>query len=322
MINYLGINLINGISLQSLWKFHLHNVFHLHPALLSVLGHGDAVHEHYQPRLRTIRSHKSVNNATVLLRLMVNVFSIFRFLLHIAAVNENHTKGTDAPEVEVLVSAKSTNKTDKAETPKKEFLKEPSSYGFDQNLHLKLHEIFRVHDRLCDLAEELNECYSLQLVCCITSVFILLIFGFFFETKVVFWAWGGATKLMLISTSYLLWGVIASIVIYIVLFLCTAVRDSANRSALIIHKILQMKPAFMLNDETYYNKMKSFTLQILHRKNILHFNGLGLFRLDYTFIFSVRLGRYCMYLLLKDLIAGHQRCYFVFDCAPAVRSVQ
>ena len=59
-------------------------------------------------------------------------------------------------------------------------------------------------------------------------------------------------------------------------------------SALIIHKILQNKPAFMLNDEIYYSKMKSFTLQILHRKNVFYFHGLGLFILDYTFIFSVR----------------------------------
>lgn len=64
-------------------------------------------------------------------------------------------------------------------------------------------------------------------------------------------------------------------------------REESCESALIIHKILQNKPAFMLNDEIYYSKMKSFTLQILQRKNIFHFHGLGLFRLDYTFIFSV-----------------------------------
>jgi hypothetical protein len=98
----------------------------------------------------------------------------------------------------------------------------------------------------------------------------------------------------------------------------------------------------MLNDETYYSKMKSFTLQVLNRKKvsivfqpervklfnltchsifidislarslwehemkfinhaaigrkikriylqIFHFNGLGLFKLDYTFIFSVNI---------------------------------
>lgn len=64
-------------------------------------------------------------------------------------------------------------------------------------------------------------------------------------------------------------------------------RDEAYDSALIVHKILQNKPVFMLNDEIFYNKMKSFTLQILHRKNTFNFNGLGLFQLDYTFIFSV-----------------------------------
>lgn len=66
-------------------------------------------------------------------------------------------------------------------------------------------------------------------------------------------------------------------------------REAAYESALIVHKILQNKPVFMLNDEIYYNKMKSFTLQILHRKNTFNFNGLGLFQLDYTFIFSVLL---------------------------------
>lgn len=45
-------------------------------------------------------------------------------------------------------------------------------------------------------------------------------------------------------------------------------RDEAWESALIIHKILQNKPVFMLHDETFYGKMKSFTLQILHRKKV------------------------------------------------------
>lgn len=43
----------------------------------------------------------------------------------------------------------------------------------------------------------------------------------------------------------------------------------------------------MVTDEIYYTKMKSFTLEILHRKKNFHFNGLGMFNLDYTFIFSV-----------------------------------
>lgn len=178
-------------------------------------------------------------------------------------MNENYTKVTDSKE-------------------KKEFL----NLHFDPDLHTKLHDIFRAHDKLCDMAEAVNDLYSSQTVVCITCIFILLLFGFFFETKVLFYAWGGATRLVFISTSYLLWGIISTLNVYLMLYLCTNTRDEANKSALIIHKVLQMKPAFMLNDEVYYNKMKSFTLQILHRKNILHFNGLGLFRLDYTFIFS------------------------------------
>lgn len=45
----------------------------------------------------------------------------------------------------------------------------------------------------------------------------------------------------------------------------------------------------MINDDAYHGKMKSFTLQILHRKKVFNFHGLGLFKLDYTFIFSVNL---------------------------------
>lgn len=101
-------------------------------------------------------------------------------------------------------------------------------------------------------------------------------------------------------------------------------REESCESALIIHKILQNKPAFMVNDESFYSKMKSFTLQILHRKKVenhnwnhckqfiiqfaialtsklkwicfrfqkvFHFHGLGLFKLDYTFIFSVNIDK-------------------------------
>lgn len=206
---------------------------------------------------------------------------MYRFLQHIATANESSkSKKQDDPVFTV-------DKEDSAAPKKKEFLKGSPDESFDCDLHLKLHDIFRVHDTLCELTEDINNGYSFQVVTCITAIFIFLIFGLFFEIKVVFWAWGGATKLVLISTSYLSWGIISTFEVYLLLYICTATRDTANNSALIIHKILQMKPVFMLNDETYYNKMKSFTLQVLHRKNILHFNGLGLFRLDYTFIFSV-----------------------------------
>lgn len=104
----------------------------------------------------------------------------------------------------------------------------------------------------------------------------------------IFWLWGQNTRLILVATSYLLWGILLAMVIYKILSICTRTREEAYESALIVHKILQNKPVFMLNDEIFYNKMKSFTLQILHRKKTFNFNGLGLFQLDYTFIFSVR----------------------------------
>lgn len=157
-----------------------------------------------------------------------------------------------------------------------------------KHLHHKMNELFTIHDKLCDLSEFINKAFGVQIVVYVTTAFIITLFGFFFETKVIFWELGGSfSKLVLVASSYVLWGMLASMVTYGMLSACTAAREEANESALIIHKILQNKPAFMLNDEVYYNKMKSFTLQVLHRKNTFQFHGLGLFSLDYTFIFSV-----------------------------------
>jgi hypothetical protein len=149
----------------------------------------------------------------------------------------------------------------------------------------------------------------------ITGGFVTALFGVFFETKVItdaafqpsnahaslflslqviFMSPAINYQLLLISSSYVLWGVLMSAVIYVVLRVCrfgfcafnwktfrqafsrslplfasgSNTRDESCESALIIHKILQNKPAFMLNDETFYGKMKAFTLQILHRKKV------------------------------------------------------
>lgn len=157
-----------------------------------------------------------------------------------------------------------------------------------KHLHYKMNELFTIHDKLCDLSEFVNKIFGVQIVVYVTTAFAITLFGFFFETKVIFWELGGSfSKLVLVASSYVLWGILASMITYGMLSACTAAREEANESALIVHKILQNKPAFMLNDEIYYNKMKSFTLQVLHRKNTFQFHGLGLFSLDYTFIFSV-----------------------------------
>ncbi|KAL7040815.1 hypothetical protein ACKWTF_000530 [Chironomus riparius] len=162
---------------------------------------------------------------------------------------------------------------------------EQTELNYPLNLHLRMNEIFSMHDKLCDIAECFNDLYSIEMVVNITGSFIMILFGIFFEIKVIFWSHLNI-QLLTIATSYILWGVLVSTIIYVALRVCSNTREESCESALIIHKILQNKPAFMLNDEIFYNKMKSFTLQILNRKKIFHFNVLGLFRMDYTFIFS------------------------------------
>lgn len=93
--------------------------------------------------------------------------------------------------------------------------------------------------------------------------------------------------MVLYASSYLYWAVFNACLIYALLNMCTRTRDEARESAFIAHKILQAKPFFLRDDDKQYNKIKSFTLQLLHQKNTFHFHGLGLFDLDYTFIFSV-----------------------------------
>ncbi|CAO1305137.1 unnamed protein product [Diamesa serratosioi] len=195
----------------------------------------------------------------------------------------------------------------KKDTQKK-ITEQMESQSYPLNLHLRMNELFSLHDKLCDVAEKFNNLYSLEMVTCITGGFVMSLFGFFFETKVIFWAQGINPQLFFFATSYILWGVLMSAIIYLVLRNCSNTREESCESALIIHKILQNKPAFMLNDEIYYSKMKSFTLQILQRKNIFHFHGLGLFRLDYTFIFSAvsAATSYLIVLLQFDMTSDFQ----------------
>lgn len=105
--------------------------------------------------------------------------------------------------------------------------------------------------------------------------------------QVIFFPSGFNLQLFQFATSYIFWSILISTVIYVVLRTCrfsspltkqnflfqrvyfhSNTREESCESALIIHKILQNKPAFMVNDESFYSKMKSFTLQILHRKKV------------------------------------------------------
>lgn len=144
-----------------------------------------------------------------------------------------------------------------------------------------------MHDELLDMAENVNQCYSTIPIAFTTSAFIYALFGLFFETKVLFWNGERNINLILIASSYVFWSAQGLLVIYILLNVCENTRGAAYETPLIVHKIVQKKPIFMLNDDNYYKKMKSFTIQVLHRKKTFNFTGLGLFNFDYTFIFSV-----------------------------------
>lgn len=164
----------------------------------------------------------------------------------------------------------------------------PASNGLQKVCHNNLRMIFELHNRLMDLAQNINKCYASALLVFVTSIFVLSIFGLFFETKVLFWSWEKSTKLVLISTSPVLWVIAGLANVYVLLNVCESARSAAYETPLIVHKIMQKKPFFMQQNDTYYNKMKSFTIQVLHRKKTFNFSALGLFNFDYTFIFSVR----------------------------------
>ena len=179
------------------------------------------------------------------------------------------------------------------------------------NLHFRMNDIFLIHDELCEISELVNSAFAVQIVVLVTGTFAITLYGFFFDTKVIAWNPSLSNPLIKLATSYVLWGVATCSGIYLILNICTSTKEESFESAMIIHKILQNKPAFMIADDTYYNKMKSFTLQILHRKNVFHFNGLGLFFLDYTFIFSAvsAATSYLIVLLQFDMDSEFKKFY-------------
>lgn len=52
------------------------------------------------------------------------------------------------------------------------------------NLHIHMDTLFTLHDKLLDMSEMVNDLYALQIVAFITVSFVVILFGFFFETKV------------------------------------------------------------------------------------------------------------------------------------------
>ncbi|XP_055380080.1 gustatory and pheromone receptor 33a-like [Condylostylus longicornis] len=119
-----------------------------------------------------------------------------------------------------------------------------------------------------------------------TSTFVISIFGIFLATKVLFTIGGQNSYFDNLAISYILWTTFLLVAAYLVLRLCCKAQTESRKTALLIHEIMQKKPSFMLGNDEFYNKMKCFTLQYLHWEQYFHFNGIGLFSLDYTFIFS------------------------------------
>lgn len=178
----------------------------------------------------------------------------------------------------------------------------PSSSTSESNLP----ELFKLHDKILSLSVLTNAQYGPQCVPYMAVCFVIAIFGIFLETKVFFVVGGKSRLLDYVIFLFLVWSIITIFVAYMVLRLCCNANNYSKQSAMIVHEIMQKKPAFMLGNDIYYNKMKSFTLQFLHWEGYFQFNGIGLFTLDYTFIFSVSWS----FLLLTDRIKNLNSYFF------------
>ncbi|KAH8419261.1 hypothetical protein KR222_000880 [Zaprionus bogoriensis] len=149
-----------------------------------------------------------------------------------------------------------------------------------------LPHLFKLHDKILSLSVLTNGEFGPQCVPYMAACFVVSIFAIFLETKVNFIVSGKSSLLDYVTYLYVVWSFTTMIVAYIVLRLCCNANNHSKQSAMIVHEIMQKKPAFMLSNDLFYNKMKSFTLQFLHWEGYFQFNGIGLFALDYTFIFS------------------------------------
>lgn len=150
-----------------------------------------------------------------------------------------------------------------------------------------LPDLFKLHDKILSLSVLTNGEFGPQCVPYMAACFVISIFAIFLETKVDFIVGGKSRLLDYCTHLYVTWSFTTMTVAYIVLRLCCNANNHSKQSAMIVHEIMQKKPAFMLSNDLFYNKMKSFTLQFLHWEGYFQFNGIGLFALDYTFIFSV-----------------------------------
>uniref|UniRef100_A0A182WMA6 Gustatory receptor n=1 Tax=Anopheles minimus TaxID=112268 RepID=A0A182WMA6_9DIPT len=150
----------------------------------------------------------------------------------------------------------------------------------------RLTYMFVVHENVAKLAEFINRAYSLQIIAIVTVTFVNTLFGFFIETKLLFWNYE-MVDLILRACRYAFQCIPACLLIYNMLVVCAATHAELYKSASLLHKLLQYKANYFIDDQALFERSKAIALQLLHRKRFPLFDGSGLFRLDFTFIFSV-----------------------------------
>lgn len=128
-----------------------------------------------------------------------------------------------------------------------------------------IRSLFALHERLMNISEMANQFYSINSIPYVTVSFIYTLFGIVFEAKALSHD-PKIEAIIIMATSYILWAIQYIAVILILLHTCELTRETAFDTAMIVHKILQKKPQFVLHSDVYYNKMKSFSLHLLHQR--------------------------------------------------------
>uniref|UniRef100_A0A182FEN2 Gustatory receptor n=2 Tax=Anopheles albimanus TaxID=7167 RepID=A0A182FEN2_ANOAL len=178
--------------------------------------------------------------------------------------------------------------------PEKDVLEHVTS-SISQTAYIPSHELisgdrltymFIIHENVAKLAEHINAAYSLQIIAIVSVAFVNTLFAFFIETKLLFWNLQ-MHDLILQAARYAFEWIPGCLLIYYMLLVCASTHSEFFKSATLLHKLLQYKSNFFIDDQALFERSKAIALQLLHRKRVSLFDGSGLFQLDFTFIFSI-----------------------------------
>jgi len=126
------------------------------------------------------------------------------------------------------------------------------TYPFRSTSEANLPDLFKLHDKILSLSVLTNGEFGPQCVPYMAACFVVSIFGIFLETKVNFIVSGKSQVLDYMTYLYVIWSFTTMIVAYIVLRLCCNANNHSKQSAMIVHEIMQKKPAFMLSNDLFY----------------------------------------------------------------------